>query len=93
MKKSKLLKTDSIQELAEFWDTHDSTDFEDELEEVTAPVFVRRIPIEVQLQSSEAEALRKLAQSKGVSQADLIREWVLQKLHQRRSGSLTKDSS
>jgi hypothetical protein len=34
MKKTKLPRTDSIQELAEFWDTHDLTDFEDELEEV-----------------------------------------------------------
>ncbi len=41
MKESKLPKTDSIQELAEFWDTHDLTDFEDELEEVIEPVFVR----------------------------------------------------
>jgi len=31
---------DSIEKLAEFWDTHDLTDFEDELEEVTEPVFV-----------------------------------------------------
>ena len=41
MKTSKLPRTDSIQELARFWDTHDLTDFDDELEEVTEPVFVR----------------------------------------------------
>jgi hypothetical protein len=41
MKSSKLPRTDSIQELARFWDTHDLTYFEDELEEVTEPVFVR----------------------------------------------------
>ena len=29
----------SIQELAQFWDLHDLTDFEDELEEVDEPVF------------------------------------------------------
>ncbi len=34
-----LPQTDSIQELAQFWDNHDLTDFEDELEEVTEPVF------------------------------------------------------
>jgi len=43
MKKPKMPETDSIRELAEFWDTHDLTDFEDELEEVTEPVFVRAI--------------------------------------------------
>ena len=30
-----------LEELAEFWDTHDITDFEDELEEVKEPVFER----------------------------------------------------
>ncbi len=39
MKKSIIPKTDSIQELAEFWDTHDLTDFEEELVEVEEPVF------------------------------------------------------
>lgn len=37
----KIPQTDSIQELAQFWDTHNLTDFEDQLEEVTEPVFVR----------------------------------------------------
>src|SRR5262245_42626287 len=41
MKTPKLPSTDSIQELAKFWDTHDLTDFEEELAEVTEPVFVR----------------------------------------------------
>jgi hypothetical protein len=39
--KRKLPNTDSIEELARFWDTHDLTDFEEDLVEVGAPVFVR----------------------------------------------------
>jgi hypothetical protein len=39
MKANKLPQTDSIQELARFWDKHELTDFEDELEEVTEPAF------------------------------------------------------
>ena len=31
---TKIPRLDSITELARFWDTHDLTDFEDELEEV-----------------------------------------------------------
>jgi len=42
MKKSKLPKFDTIEQMAEFFETHDTTDFEDEFEEVTEPVFVRR---------------------------------------------------
>ena len=80
MKKSKLPKTDSIQELAEFWDTHDLTDFEEELEEVAEPVFVRGTAIKVQLESRQVEAVEQMAQAKGVSREELIRAWVLQKL-------------
>lgn len=42
-------QTDSIQELAEFWDSHDLTDFEEELEEVTEPVFERETAVTIRL--------------------------------------------
>jgi hypothetical protein len=83
-KKSRIPQTDSIQKLAEFWDTHDSTDFEDELEEVTEPVFVRGAPIKVQLGSDEAEAVSQIARAEGVSQEELVRGWVLEGLAQRK---------
>ena len=86
MRKSKLPKTDSIEELAEFWDTHDLTDFEDELEEVAEPVFVRGNAIKVPLKSREAETVRQMAQAKGVSPEELIRAWVLQELARRNNG-------
>lgn len=38
---SKLPRSDSIEELARFWDSHDVTEFEDELVDVGEPVFVR----------------------------------------------------
>jgi hypothetical protein len=80
MKTESLPQTDSIQELAQFWDTHDVTDFEDELEEVIEPVFERRTVIALDLESEEAEAVKKLAQSKGVADAELIRGWVREKI-------------
>lgn len=42
MSNPKIPQTDSIQELAQFWQTHDVTDFEDELEEVTEAIFERK---------------------------------------------------
>ncbi len=86
MKKPKLPKTDSIQKLAEFWDTHDLTDFEDELEEVAEPVFVRETAVKVPLGSREAEAVEQMARAKGVSREELIRSWVLQKIARRKGG-------
>jgi hypothetical protein len=80
MKREALPQTDSIQGLAHFWDTHDVTDFEDELEEEPEPVFERRTVIALDLESTEAEAVKKLAESKGVADAELIRGWVREKI-------------
>jgi hypothetical protein len=35
----KIPQTDSIDALAQFWDSHGSTDFAEQLEEVSEPVF------------------------------------------------------
>jgi hypothetical protein len=83
MKSIKLPNTDSIKELAAFWDSHDVTEFEDELEEVTEPVFVRGTAINVPLEAREVEAVEQMARTKGVSREDLIRGWVRQKLLRR----------
>lgn len=64
MKAEALPQTDSIQELAQFWDTHDLMDFEDELKEVTEPVFAPRKAIHLDLESAEAEAVRRIAEAK-----------------------------
>jgi len=74
-------QSDSIRELARFWDAHDLTEFDDELEEVAMPVFRRETTIEVQLPSIDAARLRTLAQEKGVDDAELVREWVLDRIH------------
>jgi hypothetical protein len=42
MKRRTIPRTDSIRELAAFWDTHDVTDFDGLLEEVSEPVFQKR---------------------------------------------------
>lgn len=80
MSRPKIPQTDSIQQLAQFWDTHDLTDFEDKLEEVTEPVFDRRAMIKIPLQPDEMKALKELAESMGVACADLIRQWVLERI-------------
>lgn len=81
MSSQKIPKTDSIQELAAFWDKQDLTDFEDQLEEVTEPVFERKATVKIQLQSEEIEKVKKIAKSKGIACDSLIREWILEKIH------------
>ena len=80
MTTQKLPQTDSIQELAQFWDTHDLADFEDDLEEVTEPIFERATTVTLRLESSEAEAVKRMAAYQGVSDTDLIRQWVLERI-------------
>lgn len=81
MRIQRLPQTDSIQELAHFWDTNDLTDFEDELEEVTEAVFEHATVIPLNLESDEAEAVRRIAEAQGVADAELIRGWVREKIH------------
>jgi len=80
MKNAKLPKTDSIVKLAEFWDTHDLTDFEEELQEIAEPIFMRGAAIKVHLESGEVEAVEQMAHSNGVSREELIQAWVREKL-------------
>ncbi|MBN1509191.1 MAG: hypothetical protein JW955_20265 [Sedimentisphaerales bacterium] len=78
----KIPQIDSIEELAKFWDTHDITDFEDELEEVEEPVFDRgtQAVMRIRLLPEQAEALKRIARSRGMDEADLVKEWVSEKL-------------
>ena len=77
----KMPKTDSIQELVTFWQRHDLTDFEDELEEVPGPVFQRAHVVGVPLSGDEHKAVREAAASRGLDEAALIREWIKERLH------------
>ncbi len=80
MSTQQIPQTDSIQQLAQFWDTHDLTDFEDQLEEVEEAVFERETVVSIHLQPQEVEAVKEVAKSQGVDYVDLIREWVLEKV-------------
>lgn len=80
MKKLQIPQTDSIEEMASFWDTHDLADFEDQLEEVSEQVFVRGTEVTIRLLPEEMEAVRRMAESKGVPDSDLLYQWVREKL-------------
>jgi hypothetical protein len=80
MNPDKIPPTDSIQELASYWDSHDLTDHEDELEEVEDQVFEPRIVVRVPLGMDEAAAVKQLAESEGVAPGDLIGKWVREKV-------------
>jgi len=80
MTTDKIPQTDSIREMADFWDTHDLTDFEDHLEEVTEPVFEREKVLQVHLATKDAETVESMARSQGLNPGELIRTWIIEKV-------------
>ncbi len=69
----------SIEEEAEFWDTHDSGEFEDEFEPVEFDVSEVRSHylIEIEFDRATWDRLRAFARSRDLRLADLARTWVL----------------
>jgi hypothetical protein len=84
IKMQRLPDTDSVEELAAFWDNHDLTDFANDLQEVSEPVFVRAkgTSLSIELQPAEAQHLKKIARSEGVQEATVLRQWILERLHE-----------
>ena len=87
MKAKKIPETDSIEELARFWDTHDLTDFENQLEDVSERVFERKpeTVIPVRLRRQDVEAVKRVAKTRGVRETALLRQWVREKLRDAKS--------
>ena len=82
MSRQRIPQIDSIQELAAFWDSHDLIEFEDDLEVVGGTVFERQAElVAVPLRPTEVEAVKRIADSRGIGYDALIREWVIEKLH------------
>jgi hypothetical protein len=71
----------SYEEEAEFWDTHDFTDFQDEFRPVRAR-FAKNLSgsLDVPLSPQALAQLDAKAAGQGVSSALLARQWILERL-------------
>lgn len=66
---------------AEFWDTHDTTDFENEFRPVDVKVAKSLSKgITIRLDPDTLERVRELASDKGIGPTTLIRMWVIEKI-------------
>ncbi len=70
---------ESLEAAAEFWDTHDLTDYRDEFREVK-DVKIDLIPRRLRLEDELAERIGQLARKRGVSPETLVNLWLQQKL-------------
>ncbi len=69
----------SVEEEAEFWDTHDITDFLDDLEPVklrVSPWLASVERITIGLGREDREELERLAAEQGVDGVTLVQRWV-----------------
>jgi hypothetical protein len=71
---------ETYEEAAEFWETHDSTDYEDVMEEVEIRVDLTKRRYLIELNKNSAELLRENAQKKGVSASNLASEIIEKQL-------------
>jgi hypothetical protein len=72
---SSISRADSLEEIAEFWDTHDFTDFDSDAPDVEFEITCA-VPVEIDLLSS----VEKQARQRGVSVETLVNLWLQQKL-------------
>lgn len=87
---AKLPKFADEQEEAEFWATHDSTQYLDDSKAVEVTfedVRPRKTQISLRLDAESIAKLRTVAKRKGVGYQTLIRMWVMERLAQERPGA------
>jgi predicted DNA binding CopG/RHH family protein len=78
----------SDEQIAEFWETHDSTDYLDQMEDVELK---QEIPqdyrvISLRLEAEDIERAKRLARRKGVPYTVLLRIWIKEKLAEASGG-------
>ena len=81
---AKIPKFETEEQEAEFWDTHDSTDYLEDTEEVEI-AYVDARPktlISLRLPSSTIEGLKALAVRRGIGYQTMIRMWVMERLEE-----------
>lgn len=83
--KSRIPEFASVQEAAAFWDSHDSTDFEDEWEPVefeVSPSLTSLRLLTVELEMRLYKRLRSIAEQQGISAEELAATWLASRLEE-----------
>jgi len=76
------------EEEAEFWDTHDITDFLDDLKPVKVTVSkTLGQGLTIRLSADDREALARRAEEQGIGPSTLARMWIKKQLRDERAAS------
>lgn len=79
-RKSSISKASSYEEMGEFWDRHDTTDYADQTHEVEFEIDLKSAKVYYPLEKNLSAQLRVLAQARGISSETLLNLWVQEKL-------------
>lgn len=95
MMKNELPKFSSEKELADWIGNHDTSEYMDDLEAVADEIPVRRTPLVNEtlgllLNPKELDAIKRVAERKGVPYRTLIQTWLIEKLQQEGPDLLSK---
>ncbi len=69
----------SIEEAAEFWDTHDSADYEEYMRDVECRINIKRQTYMISVDSNLYRKLRVIAKERGVKPETLVNLWLREK--------------
>lgn len=70
----------SYEEAAEFWDTHDTTDYPDSFETVSVEAELKRRRYEVEIDEETMKALNEQAQKRGLPVSNVLTELLREKI-------------
>lgn len=70
----------SYEEAAEFWDTHDTTDYLESFETVGVEAELKRRRYEVEIDEELMKALTEQAQKRGIAVSQLVSEMLKEKI-------------
>jgi len=75
----------NLEEIVEFFETHDTADYWDQMEDVTDRVGFKRLRdkiVSVRLSEADLKLLKRIAAERGLGHTTLIRTWVEEKLRE-----------
>ena len=70
---------DSLEQAAEFWDTHDSADYEDHMTDVEFEVDIKKRTYLISLDGELYRKVQAAARKKGVPAETLVNRWIEEK--------------
>jgi len=70
----------SYEEAAEFWDTHDTTDYLDSFETVAVETEFKRRRYEIEIDEDLMKALTEQAQQRGIGVSQLVSDLLREKM-------------